>query len=42
MNGVELYPGMQAEVMLLTEPRTPIEYLLKPLSESFNRAFREE
>lgn len=42
LNGIELYPGMQAEVMLLTEPRTPIEYLLKPLTQSFNRAFREE
>lgn len=42
LEGIELYPGMQAEVMLLTEPRTPIEYLLKPLTESFNRAFREQ
>ena len=41
LSGVPLYPGMQAEVMLLTEPRTPLQYLLKPLSESFNRAFRE-
>ncbi|PKF50692.1 HlyD family type I secretion periplasmic adaptor subunit [Enterovibrio nigricans] len=42
LDGVDLYPGMQAEVMLLTEPRTPIEYLTKPLTESLNRAFREE
>ncbi|WP_154124536.1 HlyD family type I secretion periplasmic adaptor subunit [Grimontia hollisae] len=42
LGGIELYPGMQAEVMLLTEPRTPIEYLLKPLTESLNRAFREQ
>ncbi|WP_394211728.1 HlyD family type I secretion periplasmic adaptor subunit [Enterovibrio calviensis] len=42
LNGIVLYPGMQAEVMLLTEPRTPIEYLAKPLTESLNRAFREE
>lgn len=39
---VTVYPGMQAEVMLLTEARTPIEYLTKPLINSFNRAFREE
>ncbi|WP_325891531.1 HlyD family type I secretion periplasmic adaptor subunit [Grimontia sp. NTOU-MAR1] len=42
LEGIELYPGMQAEVMLLTEPRTPIEYLMKPITESFNRAFREQ
>ncbi|PML78464.1 HlyD family type I secretion periplasmic adaptor subunit [Enterovibrio norvegicus] len=42
LNGIVLYPGMQAEVMLLTEPRTPLNYLTKPLTESFNRAFREE
>ncbi len=42
LNGIVLYPGMQAEVMLLTEPRTPLNYLIKPLTESFNRAFREE
>ncbi|MCC4799497.1 membrane-fusion protein [Enterovibrio norvegicus] len=42
LNGIALYPGMQAEVMLLTEPRTPFNYLMKPLTESFNRAFREE
>lgn len=42
LGDIELYPGMQAEVMLLTEPRTPIEYLLKPLTESLNRAFREQ
>lgn len=42
LNGATLYPGMQAEVLLLTEPRTPIEYLTKPLTESLNRAFREQ
>lgn len=39
---ITLYPGMQAEVLLLTEARTPLEYLTKPLTESLNRAFREE
>lgn len=42
LNGISLYPGMQAEVLLITEPRTPLEYLIKPLAESLNRAFREE
>lgn len=39
--GQFLYPGMPAEVMILTGKRTPIEYLLDPLSASFNRAFKE-
>lgn len=39
---ITLYPGMQAEVLLLTNARTPLEYLTKPLTESLNRAFREE
>ncbi len=42
LNGIKLYPGMQAEVLLLTGSRTPLEYLTKPLTESLNRAFREE
>lgn len=36
-----LYPGMQAEVMIVTGARTMMEYILKPFSDSFNRAFRE-
>ncbi|EIT7028361.1 HlyD family type I secretion periplasmic adaptor subunit [Vibrio vulnificus] len=38
----QLTAGMNAEVLILSRPRTPISYLLKPLTESFNRAFREE
>ncbi|EPN7876951.1 HlyD family type I secretion periplasmic adaptor subunit [Vibrio vulnificus] len=37
-----LTAGMNAEVLILSRPRTPISYLLKPITESFNRAFREE
>lgn len=37
-----LTSGMNAEVLILSEPRTPLSYLLKPLTESMNRAFREE
>ncbi len=40
--GVALYPGMPAEVMVVTGRRTALEYLLAPLTESFGRAFREE
>ncbi|WP_117232581.1 HlyD family type I secretion periplasmic adaptor subunit [Vibrio maerlii] len=35
-------PGMNAEVLILSEPRTPMDYLLKPITDSFERAFREE
>ena len=36
-----LYPGMQAEVMIVTGARTTLDYLSQPIVESFNRAFRE-
>lgn len=36
-----LYPGMQAEVMIVTGARTPVDYLFEPLLARFNRAFRE-
>ncbi|ELV8576949.1 HlyD family type I secretion periplasmic adaptor subunit [Vibrio vulnificus] len=38
----QLTAGMNAEVLILSRPRTPISYLLKPITESFNRALREE
>jgi len=41
LKGAELYPGMQAEVMIVTGAQTPLEYLIKPITESFNRAMRE-
>ncbi len=41
LNGAALYPGMQAEVMIVTEARTFLDYLLRPMTQSFNRAFRE-
>jgi HlyD family secretion protein len=37
-----LYPGMPAEVLVLNRPRRAIDYLLDPITESLNRAFREE
>jgi HlyD family type I secretion membrane fusion protein len=41
LGGERLYPGMQAEVMIVTGARTTLDYLSRPLVDSFNRAFRE-
>lgn len=37
-----LTSGMNAEVLILSEPRTPLSYLIKPITDSMNRAFRED
>ncbi len=42
LDGVKLYPGMPAEVMVVTGARTALEYLVDPLRESLQRAFREQ
>ncbi|MEM8973190.1 MAG: hypothetical protein AAGD43_14115, partial [Pseudomonadota bacterium] len=39
---VELIPGMPAEVFIKTGEHTPLRYLMDPLIQSFNLAFREE
>jgi HlyD family secretion protein len=36
-----LLPGMPAEIFIQTSARTPLQYLLKPLSEQIARTFRE-
>lgn len=36
-----LVPGMPVEVMLRTESRNVLSYLVKPLTDSFSRTFRE-
>jgi HlyD family type I secretion membrane fusion protein len=36
-----LLPGMEVEVFVQTEHRTALSYLVKPISDQFNRAFRE-
>jgi multidrug efflux pump subunit AcrA (membrane-fusion protein) len=41
LDGVSLYPGMPAEVMIVTGARTTLEYLIRPIALSINRAFRE-
>ncbi|MDY8109256.1 HlyD family type I secretion periplasmic adaptor subunit [Fulvimarina sp. 2208YS6-2-32] len=38
----DIYPGMPVEVFISTEERTFVEYLVKPIEDSFERAFREE
>ena len=42
LDGASLYPGMQADVMIVTGERTALEYLIRPISRSFDRAFRED
>lgn len=37
----QIYPGMPAEVLIATEERTFVQYLAKPITDSFHRAFRE-
>lgn len=39
---LEIYPGMQAEVMIVTGNRTALDYLMEPLTRSVRRAFRED
>ncbi|MEO0819763.1 MAG: HlyD family type I secretion periplasmic adaptor subunit [Pseudomonadota bacterium] len=42
LEGQELMPGMPVEVYIQTGERTPINYLMKPMTDFFNRALREE
>lgn len=41
LDGLVLVPGMPAEVFIQTQERSPLAYLLKPVADYFNRAFRE-
>jgi HlyD family secretion protein len=42
LKGLALAPGMPAEVFFPTADRTMLSYLVKPLSDQIERAFREE
>lgn len=42
LNGVSVFPGMQADVMIITGKRTALQYFMKPIVNSFNRAFRDD
>lgn len=41
LGDVALVPGMPVDAFIQTNDRSPIAYLLKPLTDYFNRAFRE-
>lgn len=41
LGDLSLIPGMPAEVYIQTGERSPMAYLLKPMTDYFNRAFRE-
>lgn len=38
---IQLYPGMPASVMIVTEERTALDYILGPLTTSLHTAFRQ-
>ena len=42
LKDLELLPGMPVEVFVSTGSRTALSYLAKPVTDQFNRAFREE
>ncbi|HSF94679.1 MAG TPA: HlyD family efflux transporter periplasmic adaptor subunit, partial [Thermohalobaculum sp.] len=42
LEGQELVAGMPVEVFIQTGERTPINYLVKPITDYFNRAMREQ
>lgn len=42
LNGLTLIPGMPAEAFIQTDERSVWNYLIKPATDQFNRAFREE
>lgn len=39
---LDLYPGMHVETFITTEDRTFLNYLVRPIMDSFSKAFREE
>jgi HlyD family type I secretion membrane fusion protein len=42
LSGVRLYPGMPVSVMIPTESRSALDYLVGPLMMSFKQAFRQK
>lgn len=42
LGDLEILPGMPVEAYIKTDDRTPLNYLIKPLANYFNRAFRED
>lgn len=41
LGNLKLVPGMPTEVFIQTYPRTPLQYLIKPLEDQIARTFRE-
>lgn len=41
LGSVVLIPGMPVEAFIRTDERTPVQFLTKPFTDYFNRAFRE-
>ncbi len=42
LNGKKLVPGMPLETFVQTDKRTALSYLVKPFTDQFQRAFREQ
>ena len=42
LDGLEITPGMPAQVMIIGDERTLLEYLSDPIRQSLRRAFREQ
>ena len=42
LGDTKLLPGMPVEVFIMTEERTALTYFIKPITDQFSRAFREE
>ena len=40
--GIQLYAGMPAVALIATDSRTALDYLIGPLTSSFDRAFRQK
>jgi HlyD family secretion protein len=41
LGGNKLQPGIPADIQIKTQDRTALSYLMKPLSDQINKAFRE-
>lgn len=39
---INLRPGMPANILVLKTPRKAIDYLIDPITQSMEKAFREE
>lgn len=42
LSGIEIYPGMLTDVLIVTGEQTLLHYILSPILRSFDRALREE